>query len=88
LKIPHIKGGHFLQIEHQLWSARQQIEGMLATAGREGATVLQELEGRVRGISDGDLVAWENWSLPPPNLPADTNKRAHMYSSILCRFFA
>ncbi len=50
-----------LQIEHQLWSARQQIEGMLAAAGREGASVLQELEGRLRGISDVDLVAWEHW---------------------------
>jgi hypothetical protein len=65
-----------LQIEHQLLSARHQIESMLAAAGREGASVLQELEGRVRGISDVDLVAWENWSasfrIPPvsnvPNL--------------------
>ena len=59
----------WLQIEHQLWSTRQQIEGMLAAAGREGAAVLQELEGRVRGISDLDLVAWENWQVlsPTPN---------------------
>ena len=50
-----------LQIEQQLWSARQQIESMLSAAGREGASALQELEGRLRGISDLDLLAWEHW---------------------------
>ena len=50
-----------LQIEQQLWLARQQIESMLSAAGREGASALRELEGRLRGISDLDLLAWEHW---------------------------
>ena len=60
-----------LQIEHQLWSARQQIESMLSAAGREGASALQELEGRLRGISALDLLAWEHWQgldSPDPTL--------------------
>lgn len=50
-----------VQIEQQLWSVRQQIEGMLSLAGREGMSALQEMEGRLRGYSDLDLLAWETW---------------------------
>ena len=70
-----------IQIEHQLWSARQQIESMLSAAGREGALALQELEGRLRGISDLDLLAWEHWcdfraqKMPSPQLVLSSNCR-------------
>ena len=59
-----------MQIEHQLWLARQQIEGKLSAAGRGGASALQELEGRLRVYGESrlqDLLVWENWCGPQPS---------------------
>ena len=56
-----------VQIEQHLSSVREQLEGLLSAAGKEGSHVLQEIEQRVRTVGDArlqDLLALETWYAP------------------------